>query len=682
MSNSCDFSSLGLPEALLNAVSSMGFTQPTPIQAQSIPYMLDGSDILGEAQTGTGKTAAFGLPALAGIDPRQRASQMLVLAPTRELAIQVSTELEKFAVNMKGLRVTTLYGGQPYGPQLRDLERGSQVIVATPGRLMDHIRRGSLQLDSIQCCVLDEADEMLNMGFLEDIEWILEHLPEQTQMALFSATMPTQIRRIAERFLKDPKHVKIQADKAQKANITQKAWKVSGLNKLTALERLSETLDYDAMIVFVRTRNDTMELANHLNNLGFKAAALNGDMSQQQREHTVAQLHKGKIDILIATDVVARGLDVPRISHVLNYDLPMDSESYVHRIGRTGRAGRSGTAILFARPRELRQLRFYERQTAGTIEMMELPTAEELGQHRIAKLSVELAECIASTELAEMQALIAKMAEENELTIDQLAAALLFQRQRTKPLNPQPDPKPRFERERGERGDRFERGDRPERGERRERGPRRANVDFDTFRLEVGREHGTQVKDIVGAIANELQLDSGLIGQIRLHDEHTLVQLPKDMAGETLAKLKQVNVRSRALNAERTDEVIEPRPRREGGDRRDGGFRGRREGGRDGGGFRGERREGGYRGNREGGERREGGYRGERREGGFRDGGERREGGCRGNREGGERREGGYRGNREGGERREGGYRGERREGGFREGGERRPRRDDSFGNR
>ncbi len=607
MSNSCDFSSLGLPEALLNAVSSMGFTAPTPIQAQSIPYMLDGHDILGEAQTGTGKTAAFGLPGLAGMDPRQRTSQMLVLAPTRELAIQVSTALEEFACNMKGLRVTTLYGGQPYGPQLRDLERGSQVVVATPGRLMDHIRRGSIDLDSIQCCVLDEADEMLNMGFLEDIEWILEHLPEQTQMALFSATMPNQIRRIAERFLKDPKHVKIAADTSKKANIVQKAWKVSGLNKLTALERLSETLDYDAMIVFVRTRNDTMELANHLNNLGFKAAALNGDMSQQQREHTVAQLHKGKINILIATDVVARGLDVPRITHVLNYDLPMDHESYVHRIGRTGRAGRSGTAILFARPRELRQLRFYERATAGTIEMMELPTAEELGAHRIAKLSVELAECVAGNELSEMQALIGKMAEENELSVEQLAAALLFQRQRTKPLNPQPDPKPRFERERGEHG---------ERGERRERRERRPATDFETYRLEVGREHGTQVKDIVGAIANELQLDSGNIGQIRLHDAHSLVQLPKAMPKDVLAKLRAIHVRNRALSAEITSEVIEPR--------REGGFRGRDGGQRREGGFRGERREGGYRGERrDGGQRREGGFRGERRDGGFRSEGRR-----------------------------------------------------------
>ncbi|GAA4898704.1 DEAD/DEAH box helicase [Ferrimonas pelagia] len=588
MSNSCDFSSLGLPEALLNAISAMGFTSPTPIQAQSIPYMLDGNDILGEAQTGTGKTAAFGLPALAGIDPRQRASQMLVLAPTRELAIQVATALEEFAVNMKGLRVATIYGGQPYGPQIREIERGAQVIVATPGRLMDHIRKGTLVLDSIQCCVLDEADEMLNMGFLEDIEWILEHLPEQAQMALFSATMPNQIRRIAERFLKDPKHVKIAADKAQKANIVQKAWKVSGLNKMTALERLAETLEYDAMIVFVRTRNDTMELANHLTNLGFKASALNGDMSQQQREHTVAQLHKGKIDILIATDVVARGLDVPRITHVLNYDLPMDSESYVHRIGRTGRAGRSGTAILFARPRELRQLRFYERQTAGTIEMMELPTADELGKHRIAKLSVELAECVSGTELTEMQELISKMAEENELSVEQLAAALLFQRQRTKPLKPNPDPKPRFDREdRRERGDR---GDRPERGARRERRPA---TDFETYRLEVGREHGTQVKDIVGAIANELQLDSGNIGQIRLHDAHSLVQLPKAMPGETLSKLKAIHVRNRALAAEKTNEVIEPRGDRP--PRRDGGFRGRDGGNRDGG-----RREGGYRGNRDG----------------------------------------------------------------------------------
>ncbi|MBY6186393.1 DEAD/DEAH box helicase [Marinobacter hydrocarbonoclasticus] len=573
MSNSVDFSSLGLPESLLSALSSMGFTSPTPIQAQAIPFMLDGHDILGEAATGTGKTAAFGLPALAGIDPRQRAAQMLVLAPTRELAIQVATALEEFAVNMKGMRVTTLYGGQPYGPQLRDLERGTQVVVATPGRLMDHIRRGSIELDSIQCCVLDEADEMLNMGFLEDIEWILEHLPEQTQMALFSATMPNQIRRIAERFLKDPKHVKIASDRTQKSNIVQKAWKVSGLNKLTALERLSETLDYDAMIVFVRTRNDTMELANHLNNMGFKAAALNGDMSQQQREHTVAQLHKGKINILIATDVVARGLDVPRITHVLNFDLPMDSESYVHRIGRTGRAGRSGEAILFARPRELRQLRFYERATGGSIEMMEMPSAEELGKHRVAKLSIELAECVAQTELAEMTEMLNDMAQQNELSIDQLAAALLFQRQRSKPLKPKADPMPRFER--GERGDRGDRGDRGERGERRERKPR-PDIKWDTYRLEVGREHGTQVKDIVGAIANEIQLESNYIGQIRLHDAHSLVQLPASMPADVLSKLKSVTVRNRPLSAEVTNEVIEPRPRREGGrdDRRGGGFRG------------------------------------------------------------------------------------------------------------
>ncbi|MBY5921784.1 DEAD/DEAH box helicase [Ferrimonas balearica] len=592
MSNSVEFSSLGLPESLLSALAAMGFTSPTPIQAQAIPFMLDGHDILGEAATGTGKTAAFGLPALAGIDPRQRAAQMLVLAPTRELAIQVATALEEFAVNMKGLRVTTLYGGQPYGPQLRDLERGTQVVVATPGRLMDHIRRGSIELDSIQCCVLDEADEMLNMGFLEDIEWILEHLPDQTQMALFSATMPTQIRRIAERFLKDPKHVKIASDRTQKSNIVQKAWKVSGLNKLTALERLSETLDYDAMIVFVRTRNDTMELANHLNNMGFKAAALNGDMSQQQREHTVAQLHKGKINILIATDVVARGLDVPRITHVLNFDLPMDSESYVHRIGRTGRAGRSGEAILFARPRELRQLRFYERSTGGTIEMMDMPTAEELGKHRVAKLSIELAECVAQTDLAEMTGMLQEMAEQNELSMEQLAAALLFQRQRSKPLKPKADPAPRFERERGERGDRGERG---ERGERRERKPR-PDIQWDTYRLEVGREHGTQVKDIVGAIANEIQLESNYIGQIRLHDAHSLVQLPAAMPADVLTKLKSVTVRSRPLSAERTNEVIEPRPRREGG--RDGGRDDRR------GGFRGEGRrrdgESNFRGRRDG----------------------------------------------------------------------------------
>ncbi|USD38159.1 MULTISPECIES: DEAD/DEAH box helicase [Ferrimonas] len=615
-----DFAGLNLPAPLLAAVTDLGFTAPTPIQAQAIPFMLEGNDILGEAQTGTGKTAAFGLPALAGLDPSKRHVQMLVLAPTRELAIQVAKSLEEFAVNLKGLRLTTLYGGQPYGPQLRDLERGAQVVVATPGRLMDHIRRGSLDLENVKCCVLDEADEMLNMGFLEDIEWILEHLDDSAQMALFSATMPQQIRRIANRFLKDPKHVKIASNENTKANITQKAWKVTGVSKQTALERLAETLPYDAMIVFVRTRGDTVDLAAHLNGLGFRAAALNGDMSQQQREHTVAQLHKGKISILIATDVVARGLDVPRITHVVNYDLPMDSESYVHRIGRTGRAGREGEAILFARPREMRLLRNYERQTKGTIIPMDLPSAEELGRHRVGRLQEELVKCVEERDLNELKEMLTNMAEKTEQDILSLAAALLFERQRKKPLKPKPDPEPRFERR--------DRGDRPDRGERRERGPRRENINFDTYRLAVGKEHGAQVKDIVGAIANELQMESRLIGQIRLFDSHTLVQLPADMPPYAKTDLRKVRIRNRQIDGQVTNEQIPPRPERDGDrrPRRDGEFRGNRDGERR------PRREGEFRGNRDGERRprRDGDFRGRRD--GNRDGGQRRDGGHRGQR--------------------------------------------------
>ena len=404
------FDALGLPESLLSALSSMGFESATPIQAQTIPHLLAGKDVLGEAQTGTGKTAAFGLPALANIDTSVRKPQLLVLAPTRELAIQVAEAIEQFAKFMKGLKVATLYGGQSYGPQFAQLERGAQVVVGTPGRLMDHLRRKSLNLSHVNFCALDEADEMLNMGFLEDIEWILEHLPAETQMALFSATMPPAIRKVANRFLEEPEHVKIAAVKKAKANIKQYAWKVSGINKNTAIERIAETFDYDAMIIFVRTRNDTVEVAEFLERQGYPAAALNGDMNQAQRERTVDQLKNGKLSILIATDVVARGLDIPRIDLVVNYDLPGDNESYVHRIGRTGRAGRSGTSISFVRPREMYQLRHYERLTSGTIEQFELPSIQEIGKARVARTQNQLAELIGQQDLTAMREIVENMA--------------------------------------------------------------------------------------------------------------------------------------------------------------------------------------------------------------------------------------------------------------------------------
>jgi ATP-dependent RNA helicase DeaD len=566
------FDALGLPKDLLSAVLQMGFDKPTPIQAATIPTLLSGQDVLGEAQTGTGKTAAFGLPALATIDTNIRKPQVMVLAPTRELAIQVAEAIEEFAKNMKGLKVATLYGGQSYGPQLSQLERGAQVVVGTPGRLMDHLRRKTLKLTDVKFCALDEADEMLNMGFLEDIEWILEHLAKETQMSLFSATMPDAIRKVANRFLKDPKHIKVAAVKQVKANITQLAWKVSGISKKTALERVGEIIDHKAMIVFVRTRNDTVEVAEHLERAGHAAAAINGDMNQAQRERTVDQLKSGALTILVATDVVARGLDIPSIDLVVNYDLPDDNEVYVHRIGRTGRAGRLGTSISFIRPREMYRVRHYERLTSGSVAEFELPTIEELGQARIAKTQTELVKVLAEADLSNMIEIIEKMAESSEMSMTHIAAALLHQRQLKQPLQPKEDPKPRREtRDRNDRGDRNSRGDRNERGARRgernersdrgERSPRKAkvartDVDWQTYRLEVGKEHGAKPGDIVGAIANEIKLDSSFIGQINLCDRHTLVQLPKGMPEKSFTQLKRVQVRRQALDISISDAPI------------------------------------------------------------------------------------------------------------------------------
>ncbi len=581
------FDTLGLPESLLTAITSIGFAAATDIQAQTIPPLLAGKDVLGEAQTGTGKTAAFGLPALAKIDTSIKKPQLMVLAPTRELAMQVAEAIESFGKNMKGLRVATLYGGQSYGPQFQQLERGAQVVVGTPGRLMDHLRRKSLKLGDLRFCVLDEADEMLNMGFLEDIQWILDHLPETTQMALFSATMPAAIRKIANRFLKEPEHIKIAAVKKAKANITQYAWKVGGITKMTALERIAEIVDYDAMIIFVRTRNDTVDVAEKLERAGYPALALNGDMNQAQRERCIEQMKSGKSSILVATDVVARGLDIPRISLVINYDLPGDHEAYVHRIGRTGRAGREGMSIAFVRPREMYSLRHYERLTSGTVNMYELPNIQELGKKRIERARNEIASIVESKDLASMREIIESMASESELSMTDLAAALLFQKQLKQPLQPKEDPKPRRDaRERDNRGDRNgrDRNDRgrdsrrdsraDSRGERnsnrasRDERPRKAkvdrnDVDWQTYRLEVGKEHGARPGDIVGAIANEISLDSSYIGAINLHDKHSFVQLPKGIPADLFKQLKGVRVRRQPLAISASDEqVVRQAPRR------------------------------------------------------------------------------------------------------------------------
>ncbi|KGJ95123.1 DEAD/DEAH box helicase [Colwellia psychrerythraea] len=576
------FASLGLPENLLSAVLSIGFESATDIQALTIPPLLAGKDVLGEAQTGTGKTAAFGLPALAKIDTSIRKPQLMVLAPTRELAMQVAEAIESFGKDMKGLRVATLYGGQSYGPQFQQLERGAQVVVGTPGRLMDHLRRKSLKLDDLRVCVLDEADEMLNMGFLEDIQWILDHIPKTAQMCLFSATMPPAIRKIANRFLKDPEHIKVAAVKKAKANITQYAWKVSGITKMTALERIAEVVEYDAMIIFVRTRNDTVDIAEKLERAGYPALALNGDLNQAQRERCIDQMKSGKSSILVATDVVARGLDIPRISLVINYDLPGDNEAYVHRIGRTGRAGREGMSIAFVRPREMYSIRHYERLTSGTVLNYDLPNIQDIGKIRIERTRVEVAKIVADKDISSMREIVEAMAAESEVSMIDLAAALLFQKQMKQPLQPKEDPKPRRDaRERNDRNDRGDRNSRDrnsrgndsrrdarggERGDRNSRGARderprkekvnRNDVDWQTYRLEVGKEHGARPGDIVGAIANEISLDSSYIGAINLHEKHSFVQLPKGIPTDLFNQLKGVRVRRQPLAITTSDEAV------------------------------------------------------------------------------------------------------------------------------
>ena len=571
MSNSISamsFADMALPAAIFNQLEKLGFTQPTPIQQQSIPALLDGKDVLGEAQTGTGKTAAFGLPALAAIEPSVRQTQVLVVTPTRELAIQVAEAIESFAQQLKGVDVATVYGGSAFGPQIQALKKGTPVIVGTPGRLIDLLNKNVLKLDALRVAVLDEADEMLNMGFIEDIEKILSAVPESAQRALFSATMPGAIRKLAKTFLTDPLNIQIEAIAREKATIKQKAWKVAGLTKMTALTRLLEVTPYQRALIFVRTRQDTMDVAELLQRSGFKASPLSGDLNQAQREQTVSQLRSGHIEILVATDVVARGLDVPEITHVINYDLPGDTESYVHRIGRTGRAGREGEAILFFRPKERHLLRHYERLTNSSIEYFEVPNAQQLSEHRQQQLLTTIRATLEQENHQPVEQLLQKWLQESDLSAEQIALALLKQQHKQRPLFLKEDRIVRERPERGERTDRADRGDR-----KKARGPRPTDADFDTYKIQVGREHGARPGDIVGAIANEASMDSRVIGQIQLFDQHSLVQLPKGLPGEVVKVLKKARVRQQPMSLELTSEQVRraPRPPRTGG--RDGGGR-------------------------------------------------------------------------------------------------------------
>jgi len=568
------FAQLGLSEPVMQAVAAVGYETPSPIQAATIPAMLEGRDVLGQAQTGTGKTAAFALPVLSNIDLQQVKPQALVLAPTRELAIQVAEAFQTYSSKIAGFRVLPVYGGQPYGQQLTALRRGVHIVVGTPGRVIDHLNRGTLDLSELKTLVLDEADEMLRMGFIDDVEAVLKKLPEKRQVALFSATMPPAIRRIAQTYLKDPAEVTIVNKTTTSANIRQRYWWVSGMHKLDALTRILEVEPFDAMIIFARTKAGTEELAGKLQARGLAAAAINGDMQQAQRERTIAMLKEGKLDILVATDVAARGLDVERISHVLNYDIPYDTESYVHRIGRTGRAGRSGEAILFATPREKGMLRQIERATRQPIEEMQLPSVEAVNDNRVNKFTARITETIGQGGLDFYRQLLERFEAENNVPAIDVAAALAKMMQGDTPFLLQPPVRaPREERaprertERPERGDRFDRGERPKfdrapraEGEgfserpRREMPPRGApEQGMETFRIEVGHQHGVKPANIVGAIANEAGLESRFIGRIDIHDGFSVLDLPKDMPEDVLSHLKKVWVSGQQLQMRRVE---------------------------------------------------------------------------------------------------------------------------------
>ena len=579
------FSEFELKPALQKSLDEVGYETPTPIQEQTIPLMLEKKDVLGQAQTGTGKTAAFALPLLSNLNLRQKDPQVLVLAPTRELAIQVAEAFKKYASHMKSFHVLPIYGGQEYSGQIRGLKRGSHVVVGTPGRVMDHMRRGTLKLDKLSTLVLDEADEMLRMGFIDDVEWILEQTPKERQIALFSATMPHQIRRIATRYLKDPVQIIIKDKTTTAPTIRQRFWPVSGMHKLDALTRILEAELFEAMLIFVRTKTATVELSAKLEARGYASTPLNGDIKQNQRERSIESLKRGKLDILVATDVAARGLDVERITHVINYDIPHDTEGYVHRIGRTGRAGRQGDAILFVAPREKSMLHAIERATNQKIEIMELPSTELINDQRMAKFKQRITDTLASEELGLFYQMIEQYQQEHNVPVLEIAAALGLLLQGETPLMLQAkshhfkedkswqndETKPRKGRggdrgkERGRMRDKVRGKDQDRtskkeftlekrdkvRGKDQDRTSKKElplEEGMERFRIEVGHNHDVKPNNIVGAIANEAGLDSQHIGRINIYDDFSVIDLPEGMPKDVFSDLKKVWVAGKQLH--------------------------------------------------------------------------------------------------------------------------------------
>ena len=541
--SSVNFNSFGLSDALLKVLEEVGYEVPTAIQEQCITHLLNGHDVIGQAQTGTGKTAAFALPLIDRIDLNNNQVQLLVLVPTRELAIQVSEAIQTYARHLKGFHVLPIYGGQSYDVQLRPLKRGVHAVVGTPGRVMDHLKRGTLKLNSLKALVLDEADEMLKMGFIDDVKWVLEKLPKERQIALFSATMPDVIRRVAEKFLNSPKVVKVKTKTATAQTISQRYWLVGGVHKLDALTRILEVESFDALLIFVRTKTATIDLAEKLSARGFTAEAINGDIAQNQRERIITQLKNGKIDILIATDVAARGLDVDRISHVVNYDIPQDPESYVHRIGRTGRAGREGKAILFVAPRERRMLKTIERITRQPIDPMLLPSAKIINEQRVNNFKQRITDTLDNQELAIFEELILDYQKGHEIDAFKIASALALMAQGTEPLllNEKEINQTSFD--------------------EKNKNKISVSIHADTlkdhpkilmrrYKVAVGHKDKIKPGNVLGAIANEAEISSEFIGAIQIFQDFTTVDLPDEMPKETLQILKNTRVFDKKLNIE------------------------------------------------------------------------------------------------------------------------------------
>jgi ATP-dependent RNA helicase DeaD len=559
------FARFGFAPEVLAALAAIGYSEPSPIQQAAIPELLLGRDLVGQAQTGTGKTAAFALPMLARLDAGQRKPQVLVLAPTRELALQVAAAFNSYAAQLPGVRTVAVYGGADFRDQIHQLKRGAQIVVGTPGRVMDHMRQGTLDLSELRALVLDEADEMLRMGFIDDVEWVLSQLPEQRQVVLFSATMPAEIRRISQQYLSSPAEITIRTKAADAGRIRQRYLVVQGPHKQPALERVLESEGGEGVIIFARTKAITLSVAESLEAHGYDVAVLNGDVPQAQRERTIERLKNGQVDVLVATDVAARGLDVDRIGLVINYDIPFDSEAYVHRIGRTGRAGRSGEAILFLTPRERRFLGGLERAVGKPIEPMEVPSNATINQHRLDRLrqrltgSLQQSSCSAE-ERALLSEILQRVAQEQNCSPDQLALAALELSLAGKPLllqgnddftqvranGPGRDGRDRDSRDRDSRDSRG--------GEQRRRAPgiqSEQDADMERFRVELGWRDRIKPGNLVGAIANETGLNGRAIGRIQIFDTHSTVDLPKGMPEEVFQSLRQLRVLNKPLQISR-----------------------------------------------------------------------------------------------------------------------------------